>query len=667
MPDISAFGFMGSPASPGLFGANVLATRSNLEQGGTYDQLIEQLGVSGFRYPGGSLTERYFDITDPNATVVFDRDTGEARDFIPLNEALSYAGSEGLSVTIVIPTRDLLSENVDDNGDRFAAIDEDALRGFVRDVVTGEHGVADIEAFELGNEYWGSGQMSSVEYGRLSSEMATIINDELDMQDSDAGIIVQSGTNFDFARMSDQFAEDMSSEEILADLNETYGLNLTEDSLFSSGEVNWTDVANEMILSEFDTLAEQEAVDEVAVHLYSRGQVNDDQRSFFLNATDEAWGDVMPDADITVTEWNTAGNTASLDRDTDYGLHQSHEMLNVVEEFLRYDVQNAHVWPLVQNTPNTLSVDDGEADLSPGGAMFSLMQDALPGMTALDLTPEAGRDTEVEEDGVAVHGFWQPDELVFYVAATGEDGADTNVDFSGLVQDVGLVEITHLGVAEGDEVGSNRSDAIVQDIDPASVMDGTELAVQMGEGEILQVRMVGFTPSADFQDLISEEMPDLLPDLLVDPFVESGDVQMPEAEAELPGEPVERGDSEMLAVEDAGLTCLIAPSSDIEPEAPEDQVTETGFPAIPLTENTQDPTEVEEVEEVEEVADTAEGVEETPFIFPTVPFNECEAEMLEAEEAEREEYENNSGSDDMGGLGDLMAMVPFLGLFTIFM
>lgn len=147
MPEISSYGFMGSEASQGLFGANVLATRSNLEQGGDYDRLIEELGVGSFRYPGGSLTERYFDITDPNASIVADRDTGELRQFIPLNEALDYAGEEGLSVTIVIPTRDLLSDNTDANGDRFAAIDEDALRGFVRDVVTGVHGDAEIEAF----------------------------------------------------------------------------------------------------------------------------------------------------------------------------------------------------------------------------------------------------------------------------------------------------------------------------------------------------------------------------------------------------------------------------------------------------------------------------------------------------------------------------------------
>jgi hypothetical protein len=585
MPEIAAYGFMGSEASQGLFGANVLATRSTLEQGGDYDRLIGELGVGSFRYPGGSLTERYFDITNPNASLVTDRDTGETRDFIPLNEALDYAGQEGLSVTVVIPTRNLLSDATDANGDRFSAIDEGALRGFVRDVVSGVHGSAEIEAFELGNEYWGSGQMSSVEYGRLASEMAVIVNDELDLQNADADIIVQSGTNFDFARLSDQFASDMSSADILAELNATYGLSLGEDSLYSSGEINWTNVANEMILSEFDTEAEQQAVDQVAVHVYSRGQVNESQRSFFLNNTDETWGEQIPDAQIAVTEWNTAGNTDLLERSTDYGLHQSHEMLNVMEEFMRYDVENAHVWPLIQNTPNTLSMDDGQTDLTPGGAMFNMMQDALPGKTAIDLTREAGADTEAEEDDVAVHGFWEPDELLFYVAATQEGGADTNVDFSGLVSETGRVEISVLGVAEGAAIGSNTSDAVVEDLDPAVYMDGANLSVQMDQGEIMQIRMFGFTPSQDFQDVISNEAPEDLPEPMIDPFTE----------------------------------------------------------------------------------ESAVDADDTVVQFPTVAATAGTDEFLAAEEAQALDDSESDEDDDMGGMADLVAVLPFLGLLALFM
>ena len=545
MPVLSAFGLSGHAASQGLFGANVLATRGGLEQDGAYDRLIEELGVGSFRYPGGSLTERYFDITDPNARIVFDRDTGEARDFIPLDEALGYAQAEGLSVTIVIPTRHLLSETVDANGDRFAAIDEDALRGFVRDVVNGVHGAAEIEAFELGNEYWGSGQMSSVEYGRLASEMAVTINDELDAQGSDAGIIVQSGTNFNFARLSDQYGDDLSGPEILDALNGQYGLDLDADSLFGSGEVNWTHVANELILSEFDTTSEREAVDAVASHVYSKAQAGG-PRDFFLDQADAAWAEVMPHAGMVVTEWNTAGNSASLDRFTDYGLYQSHEMLNIVEEFMAHGVETAHVWPLIQNSPNTLSFDDGDAALTPAGQMFDLLQDLLPGKTAIDMTPGEGGATEQEEGNLAVHGFWEPGELLFYVAATGPVGEDAAVDLSGLVADPGQVSISVLRVADGQAAGSGRSDPQVDRLETETVLDGLMLSVPLQEGEILQMRMTDFAPSLEFQDVISEDAPDALPEPMIDAQAGSG------SDAPLPTIPFDEAAAEVVAAEEEG-------------------------------------------------------------------------------------------------------------------
>lgn len=245
----------------------------------------------------------------------------------------------------------------------------------------------------------------------------------------------------------------------------------------------------------------------------------------------------------------------------------------------------------VQNTPNTLSVDDGQADLTPGGAMFNMMQDAMPGKVAIDLTPESGADTEVEEDGIALHGFWEPDELLFYIAATDEDGADTVVDFSGLVSDTGRVEISVLGVADGAPVGDSASDAVVETIDPALVLDGTDLSVQMDQGEIMQVRMFGFTPSQDFQDVISDESPEDLPDPLIDDFAE-----------------------ELAPIE-------AAPEPDPE-----------------------------------------------PINFPTVAVTAGTDEILAFEEAQMaDESEAEDADDDAGGMADLMMLLPFLGILSVFM
>ena len=39
-----------------LFGANILATRDQLGEDGTYDDVAENIGIESIRYPGSSLT-----------------------------------------------------------------------------------------------------------------------------------------------------------------------------------------------------------------------------------------------------------------------------------------------------------------------------------------------------------------------------------------------------------------------------------------------------------------------------------------------------------------------------------------------------------------------------------------------------------------------------------
>ena len=81
----------GSAAHPALFGGNVLAPRAHMMGPGSYAEAIEQLGVTGLRYPGGSLTEKMFSLRDPDAARVFSPDLGREVDFIPLSGIMDYA------------------------------------------------------------------------------------------------------------------------------------------------------------------------------------------------------------------------------------------------------------------------------------------------------------------------------------------------------------------------------------------------------------------------------------------------------------------------------------------------------------------------------------------------------------------------------------------------
>ena len=140
-----------SEATSSMFGGNILAPRNPMTGQGSYEQAINELGVTGLRYPGGSLTEDYFDIANPNQTEVAHPTTGATSKFIALSEFMDYAGTNGHEVTIVIPTRYSLSDTVDANGDRSPDIDEDTLRDFVHDLATGVYGDAPVAGLEIGN------------------------------------------------------------------------------------------------------------------------------------------------------------------------------------------------------------------------------------------------------------------------------------------------------------------------------------------------------------------------------------------------------------------------------------------------------------------------------------------------------------------------------------
>ena len=486
-----------------LFGGNVLAPR------GDHSDAIAALGVTGLRYPGGSLTEHMFDITNPNATELVDQRTGEIRRVLRLDDFLAYAHAASQPVTIVVPTRTQLTESVDENGDRMPNISESDLRAFVAGVVSGD---AEIAAFEVGNEYWGIG-MNAVEYGRVSSQMAAIIDSELAAAGADdVDIIVQKGNNFGSSRISDEFTG-VPADEVFTDLNETYGTALGGDALFPSGEINWAFVNSKLVLSGFDD-AEIQSVDGVVTHIYSRGPSSPETRYFDLENAQATWLADHPGLEIHITEWNLK-STNDLEPNDDYGLFQAAEMLEIMEEFVVSGVDAAHVWPLNENTRNALSNGFTFDEATAPGEMFALMSETLPGKALVDLNPEA-RDTEAQSGSVSVHMFAGEGELALYlINESRQSGTSASVDMSSFISGYDAADVVVLGVADGDAPGSNKSQAVIEDVDPSVISSGA-IEASLDPGEIMQVVFTGVQPtdafrpiweSANASDLIDDETP----------------------------------------------------------------------------------------------------------------------------------------------------------------
>ena len=64
--------------------------------------MAENIGIESIRYPGGSLTEHYFDLNNPDNSKVIDINSGQSLDFLPYSEFMNYAEDTGKSVTIVL-------------------------------------------------------------------------------------------------------------------------------------------------------------------------------------------------------------------------------------------------------------------------------------------------------------------------------------------------------------------------------------------------------------------------------------------------------------------------------------------------------------------------------------------------------------------------------------
>lgn len=504
---ISAGYLSDTAISQAHFGANTLALRDRVGDNGTYDNVARTLGVETIRYPGGSLTEYYFDIRNPDSDIAVNSETGEQVSFLPISDALDFAEDEGIAVTIVLPTRHFLSDEVDAEGNRLPDIDDAALRGFLRDVFDGRYGAPDIQAIELGNEYWGSGGMNTFEYGRLASEMAVIVKDEIRSHPdaerlSETDILVQMGTNYGEFALSQFFSG--SGEEQLAELNESYGLNLSADEyIYSSGNVAWVKVANAIILNEFDTTAEQSAIDGVVAHVYSKGADTPNSRYFELSQIADTWLKEMPGLDIYATEWNLKRSVSENPED-EFGLKQAHEILNVLEAFSWGGVDAAHVWPLQMNSRTGLADGEGDADIRVPGEMFRLLNEALPGTRPLGLAGSEGRETELSGETADVHVFYAPDRLVTFVASTSDESSQEVVDFMNILRDLGDITITRLGVAEGANPSESTAEPVVTDENPEDLIEDGILIADLAPYEILMIEMANPVFTAELARMVAD-------------------------------------------------------------------------------------------------------------------------------------------------------------------
>lgn len=522
-----------------VFGANILSSRDQIGEEGTYDDKADALGIEHIRYPGGSLTEDYFDLRNPDKEFAIDPDTGKEVELLPYSEFMEYAEENDIDVTVVLPTRYYLSQETDENGHRTEAVDDQVLRDFIKDTLDGKYGEPTLRAFEIGNEYWGSGEMTALEYGRVSSRMAEIVQDEISKHPEaklyeDIDILVQNGQNYGSSRLSEDYDHMLTGEEQLAAINADYGLNLDEDKyIYNSGEVAWPKVMNEIIISEFDKESEIDAVDGLALHIYSKGAHNPGSRDFDFRTVEQTWDEKFGELEKHITEWNLKASR-NWDVENEYGLKQAHEILNMTEEFMEHGVDSAFIWAVQQNNLTNLAGNEGDDEpLTVPGEMFRMMNEVLPNTTAIDLSPSNGDEHEVVEEDTSVHAFYSDDTFVSFIASVSDEPTQTQIDFSSILESGGTIRVEVLGVQDGYNPTSSESPAEITELDPNEVFQDGIFTAELDAYEIIRfvVEDPGYT--TEFEQIVGTgEPPDAPPYIPDDPGDDTVLIFTPNEEAE---------------------------------------------------------------------------------------------------------------------------------------
>ncbi|NOX52000.1 MAG: hypothetical protein GXP16_15905 [Gammaproteobacteria bacterium] len=382
------------------FGANLLITDETFDDAGsTLSANVSELGVTTLRYPGGSVTEQYFDIENPyNTQGTFQ---GNTENLVPLDTFFNEAAELGADVNIVVPTSGGFTETAaqafisESYGNR--TIDPGYISAtveFVRKaIVEAESKGVSINAIELGNEFWGSGLMTASEYGKLAGTLAVAIQVMFDDPGNEISI------------NPDIVVQSLSAAG-------AYSPNLTNTVYYDSNNYVFKEDpggATSYIIESQGTAAAQNqdiidaignitgaasAIDGVTIHYYQSqgfddpdgGTKNVDDNEFVFDQL-AAWKELIGNIKSYITEWDTrmivGANNSGVDDANNRGLQQASMLVEMFYEMVTHGVDSAQIWPLsFSGVQNTALTDWNGDDLSIAGEMFKMMSESLVGLTA---------------------------------------------------------------------------------------------------------------------------------------------------------------------------------------------------------------------------------------------------------------------------------------------
>ncbi len=406
-----------------LHGTNMLFHTDSTNSGSDFREVIEKVGTNFIRFPGGTIAEQYFDITNPNATYqanildVYEGTTEiRSRDVLPLSEYLSYKNELDGDPVIVLPTYryfDLTTREIKPEA-------EADFRGFIRSLMTDEYGEVERVTLELGNEFYqGKFDWDIYEFANLQATIAGWIEDEahtLGVRD-DLTVLAQAGKSLNENQvLADAFADDMTIDGVLAHF---YGANAGGNPLLIGGGVG-----NRL-----------ERINEVWT---------------------EAFGG---DFELAVTEWNVGDDGEA--NTVINGVMRSAPLLRMYAEMLEGGVDMAMIWSAQTAGPAGLSRKEGTGStLSPTGYLFSMLAESTEGLRLVD---QGGgfklRDIETNKTLGYTYTFEGEGKSVTYFASGIGEAFQLDASMLDFVDPDAFIYARVLDVAPGDDAADFWSGA----------------------------------------------------------------------------------------------------------------------------------------------------------------------------------------------------------------
>ncbi len=397
-----------SAVSAEMFGGNIVASRNTLVPGGPFDIIVDKLGVTSLRYPGGTVTEQFFDplsdlwdqLFGPSNTDYVTAPTGES--ILGPSPTFEYAKANGLGITVVLPTSSLLTTNA--KGEVIVnpvALNE--VQTVVASMLNGKYGDVTIDRFEIGNEYYHYAGMTAKEYGMVANELIIAVNEEIT----------------DYAEAKGTPA------------------NWQEPEIVVQAGAGWQEGDSEDIIAELDPEA-RAAVDEIVIHYYPENIEEVGSKNGIFNQI-EVWNSAegFGELDVYTSEWNVQTGD-----DSDTGLAQASTLLASFDWMIRKGVDSADVWGIqfryLETNLSTISDYDSPATvpgeittrLTAAGEIFASLAESVIGLVPFtpDLSVLMDNNGKTESIGASkpdadavVTAYGSEDTAVIYIASrTGE-------------------------------------------------------------------------------------------------------------------------------------------------------------------------------------------------------------------------------------------------------